>query len=92
MMMSLCKIREHNKILFYLENGVLSLVIAQGEDLKLCNCFAADDFQTALYYIFLSIKQFQINPELSVLYSISNLTTEQTISICSYFKSAEVLQ
>lgn len=92
MLVSLFKIRDYNKIIASVDSGVLSLVIAEGDTLVLCNEFEAPDFTTAEYFIFLSLKKFQINPELSSIYFLSELKDEQRLSLCNYFKSAEQLQ
>lgn len=93
MLMSLCKIRHHNKIMASISDDVLSLVVAQGDRLQFCNCFKAGDFTTALYYIFMVLKKLQINPEISTLYFTSgNVGQEQLTSLFRYFKSAEILQ
>jgi len=92
MLMSLFKIRSYNKILASIDAGVLSLVIAEGDSLVLCNEFEAPDFTTAEYFIFLALKNFQINPELSSIYFLSELKGEDKLSLCNYFKSAEQLQ
>ena len=93
MLMSLCKIRHHNKIMASISDDVLSLVVAQGDRLQFCNCFKAGDFTTALYYIFMVLKKLQINPEISTLYFTSgNVSQEQLTSLFRYFKSAEILQ
>lgn len=93
MLMSLCKIRHHNKLIASLSNGVLSLVVAQGDRLQFCNCFKAADFTTALYYIFMVLKKQQINPEISTLYFMScDVSQEHLTSLFRYFKSAEFLQ
>lgn len=93
MLMSLCKIRHHNKIIASVSDDVLSLVVAQGDRLQFCNCFKAGDFTTALYYIFMVLKKLQINPEISTLYFTScNVSQERLTSLFRYFKSAEILQ
>lgn len=93
MLMSLCKIRHHNKIIASVSGDVLSLVVAQGDRLQFCNCFKAEDFTTALYYIFMVLKKLQINPEISTLYFTSgDVSQEQLTSLFRYFKSAEILQ
>lgn len=92
MIMSLFKLRDYNKILAAVEDGYLYLVIAQGSGLKFCNSFKADDFTTAEYYIFMVLKQLQINPEASTLTFMSEIPRDRTAELYHYFKSAEVLQ
>ena len=92
MLLSLCKIRDYNKIIMDFTDGVLYLTVAQGDQLRVCNAFAAEDFVTAEYYLFSALKSLQINPEISTVYSMEALSQQQCISLCSYFKNAETLQ
>lgn len=84
-------VREHNKILvdFEPEKGEVHIVIAEGDDLKMCNTFPAADFTTAQYFIFSAIRQFQFNPEMSNLYFASPLGVEQREALLGYFHGAE---
>lgn len=92
MLMSLFKIGEHNKIIACHRDGELFLVIAQGGELRLCNVFQAADFTTAQYYLFLTMKSLQLNPQLSTVYFMDALSKEQSISMYNYFKAVEVLR
>lgn len=92
MIMSLFKLRDYNKILASLKDGYLYLVIAQGNRLVFCNSFPANDFTTAEYYIFMVLKQLQINPEVSTLTFMSEVAGEKMAELYHYFKAAEVLQ
>ena len=89
---SLFKIPDFNKILADWTDSTLSLVIAQGENLVLCNEYEAADFVTAQYYIFAALQKLQINPLLSTVYFSSDIDAGRLISLCSYFKNAERLQ
>lgn len=82
----------YNKILAQIRDGYLYLAIARGDSLLLANCYKAADFTTAEYYIFSALKSLQINPEISTLFLAAQVTHPQMISLCSYFKSVEVLQ
>lgn len=77
----------YNKILCSLSGGRLHLAIAQGKSLLLANCFEAQDFTTAEYYIFLAVKSLQINPEVSTICWMSDLEPAQEMSLYRYFKS-----
>jgi len=92
LLLSLPKVSGYNKILSRLEDGVLSLVIASAEDLQLCNVFHAEDFTTAEYFLFLSLRKLQINPEISVIHFTSALSEEQIQSLMCYFKNVDVLR
>lgn len=92
MLLSLCKIGEYNKILACVADGWLYVTVARGAGLDFCNCFKVDDFVTVEYYILMVLRKLQINPEISTIYFMSPLSEEQTVSLYSYFKNAEVLQ
>lgn len=92
MVQSLFKIREYNKIVACHSDGELFLVIAQGDSLQLCNVFPAKDFLSAQYFIFLALKNLQLNPQLSTLYFMGDVKPEDSLSMYSYFKNVEVLR
>lgn len=92
MLLSLCKIRDYNKILASLDDGILSLVVAFGEEVAFCNSFPAADFVTAEYYIFCVMRKLQLNPEQSSIFFASPLSLEERLSLGAYFRSAEQLQ
>ena len=77
----------YNKILCSLRDGRLTIAIAQGKSLLLANSFAAPDFTTAEYYIFLAVKSLQINPEVSTICCLTELEPGQEMSLYRYFKS-----
>ena len=82
---------EYNKILCSWRDGRLFLAIAQGKSLLLANVFEAADFTTAEYFIFLSMKSLQLNPEMSTISWRSPLDADEEMSLYRYFKSVEVL-
>jgi hypothetical protein len=82
-------ISEYNRILASYIDGILYLVIAQGKSLMLCNTYQAPDFTTAEYFIFMAMKKFQLNPEISTIFFRTPLNEDQEISLYRYFKSVE---
>ncbi len=80
---------DYNKILASYMDGFLYLVVAQGKSLLLCNSFQAPDFTTAQYFIFLTLKKLQLNPEVSTICFRTPLTEDQEMSLYRYFKSVE---
>ena len=82
---------EYNKILASYRDGYLHLAIAQGKTLQLANAYAAMDFTTAEYYIFLVMKTLQLNPEVSTICWRTPLSAEEEMSLYRYFKAVEVL-
>ena len=91
MLREMPSIKEYNKILASYMDGVLYLLIAQGKSLLLCNSFQAPDFTTAQYFIFLSMKKLQLNPEVSTICFRTPLAEEDEMSLYRYFKSVEKL-
>ena len=83
--------KEYNRILASFRDGHLFLVIAQGRTLRLANVFDAPDFTTAEYFIFLSMKSLQLNPEVSTISFRTPVTAEEEISLCRYFKAVELI-
>ncbi len=82
---------EHNKIVASHLGGRLHLVVARDERLLLCNSFEAADFTTAEYFIFLVMRKFQLNPEVSSIHFNTPLTAEQETSLLNYFSSVKHL-
>jgi len=82
---------EYNKILCSIKEDQLYIAIAQGKTLLMANSFRVQDFTTAQYYIFLSIKAHQINPEMSTICWISKLDADEEMSLYRYFKSVVTL-
>ena len=77
---------EYNKIVASWADGYLHLVIAQGKSLRLANVFQAPDFTTAQYFLFLGLKQLQLNPEVSTVCFRTPLSPETRMSLYRYFK------
>lgn len=84
-------IQEYNKILASYMDGYLYLVIAQGRSLMLCNSFQAPDFTTAEYFLFLAMKNLQLNPEVSTVCFCTSLESDQEMSLYRYFRNVEQL-
>lgn len=89
MLTSLESIGEYNKIVASYMDGYLYLVIAQGRTLLLCNAYAAQDFTTAEYFLFLALKKLQLNPEMSTVFFRTPIGEEEEMSLYRYFKNVE---
>jgi hypothetical protein len=89
MLTSLVSIGEYNKIVASYMDGYLYLVIAQGRTLLLCNAYAAQDFTTAEYFLFLALKKLQLNPEMSTVFFRTPIGEEEEMSLYRYFKNVE---
>ena len=91
LLMKLSEIPEYNKILASYGDGVLTLVISQGDNLLLANTFQAADFTTAEYFLFMAVKKLQLNPEVSTVSFMTPLSGEEEMSLYRYFKAVESL-
>ena len=89
MLESLSQIRDYNRIVASYMDGVLYLVISQGNTLLLCNSYKAQDFTTAQYFLFWAMKKLQLNPEMSTVYFRTPLSEEQELSLYRYFMNVE---
>ena len=89
MLSAMADIPDYNKIVAAYMDGWLCLAIAQGKTLMLCNSFQAPDFTTAEYFVFLTMKKLQLNPEMSSIYFRTHLSEEQEMSLYRYFRSIE---
>lgn len=84
-------VNDYNKVIASYADGYLYLVVAQGRTLLLCNAFKAADFTTAEYFIFMVMKKFQLNPEVSSIWFRTPLSQDEEFSLYNYFKSVEIL-
>ena len=91
MLRSLSEIPEYNKILAAYKDGYLYLVVAQGKSLLFCNTFKASDFTTAQYFLFMTLKKLQLNPEISTIFFRTPLEEDQELSLYRYFRNVEQL-
>jgi hypothetical protein len=89
MLRSVLHLPDYNKILASYMDGVLYLVIAQGRTLLLCNSFQAPDFTTAQYFVFLAMKNLQLNPEVSTVTFRTPLSEDDEMSLYRYFKNVD---
>ncbi len=80
-----------NKVIFHYskEKKLSHIVISAGEELKIANCFKADTFESALYFLFLSIKQLQMNPKQCTVRVCWDIMPEQEATIGKFFKGVE---
>ena len=83
------RLSEHNRIVASFGGGYLHLGIAQGDNLLLANVFRAADFTTAEYFLFMTIRRLQMNPEVSSVHFRTPLSDEMEMSLYRYFRSVE---
>ena len=85
------KLNRFNKVVVHLGDSRVDIVVATGEKLLLCNSFPASDGVTAQYFIFLAIRQFQINPELTTVYFFGEADESVKSDLFRHFASVEVI-
>lgn len=83
--LSLCE--DYNKVVASYMDGYLHLAIAQGKSLQLANIYAAPDFTTAEYFLFLALKRLQLNPEVTTVCFRTPLAPSAEMSLYRYFKA-----
>lgn len=88
---SLKTYREYNKIAAVHRDGLLHICIAEGDKLMLANSFPAADAVTAEYFIFASLKQFQINPIVSFIHIGAETSASMKKDLSAYFKGVKAL-
>ena len=86
-------VHEYNKVAFHYckEVGFAHIVIYTGDELKLANSFKVDSFESALYFLFLSIKGLQMNPQQCMINICWNISDEQKKTVVKFFKGANVV-
>ncbi|MCL2502020.1 MAG: DUF3822 family protein [Bacteroidales bacterium] len=74
----------HTRALFYYHNDHLYLGLMREQELLLCNAYEAPQANTALYFLFLSLHQWQLNPE-SILLYIAGQCSKSLIQLLSRY-------
>lgn len=82
--------KHHNRVVASYGDSLLTLVISEGDKLLLCNSYKAEDFTTALYYVFFAIRQFQFNPEVTTIYFRNELDEDSQMMLYRYFSGVEI--
>ena len=72
---------DYNKVVASYRDGWLHLAVAQGRSLLLANVYAAPDFTTAEYFLFLALKRLQLNPEVTTVCFRTPLESEAEMSL-----------
>lgn len=84
-------IKDFNKVLVNYDGGTADIVLVAGDKLLLANSYPAGDRLTGEYFIFAALKQFQINPEVTVVYFHGTVPFEMQNDLFRYCKGAEKL-
>ena len=85
-------IEDYNKVAFHYskEKGIAHIIIYTGNDLRLANSFKVDSYESALYFLFLSIKGLQMNPQQCMVHICWGIDAAQKQTADRFFKGAQV--
>ena len=85
-------IDHYNKVVFHYstERRLAHIVISTGNELKIANCFKVDTFESALYFLFLSIQQLQMNPKQCIVRVCFQATIGQQQIMDKFFNGVEI--
>ncbi len=82
---SLCYYQEHNKVLFSFDGESVSIVALDGNKLIFLNSFPAIHFNSALYFLLLSVKEIQFNPEQTTVFVNGKISDLEISDMAKYF-------
>ena len=88
---ALGRIADHNKVAAAVNEGTVSIVLAEGDRLLLANAYPAPDAVTAEYFLFAAMKQFQLNPQITTVYFLGDAPRELLNDLFRHFKGVERL-
>jgi len=81
----------HNRLAVSLDNQYIYIVLAEGEKLLLANAYPAADIVTAEYFIFATLREFQINPRMTTIYFRGEVPPGLTEEMFRHFRSVEFI-
>jgi hypothetical protein len=81
----------HTRALFFYRNQHLYLIVMKEHRLLLCNAYHAEEFNTALYFLFFSLHQWQLNPESLRLYISGQISKQNRQILHTYFPKIAIL-
>lgn len=89
MISRISSLQDYNKIFFQFYKGIVHIIAAEGSRLVYCNSFPAIHFNTALYFLLLTLKEVQFNPEITTVYVSGNLKDFEIMDISKYFSKVK---
>ena len=81
----------HTRILYFYHDHFLYLTLMREQQLLLCNAYYAPDCNTALYFLFLVLQQWQLNPDSIRLYISGQLSKHHRQTLLHYFPLISIL-
>lgn len=85
-------IKEYNKVIFHYSSShnLAHVVICKGNELQLVNSYSANSFESAVYFLFLALKQTIINPLQTKIQMCSEFSPQEVQTIEKYFSGVEI--
>ncbi len=85
-------INGYNKVILNIDkkNNITHIVIAQDKELKLINTYSTGNFKDALYYLFLALKNLQINAALTNICIYNIIDDKKADILNNYFNKIEI--
>lgn len=86
------EINDYNKVVFHFnkEQEIAHILISKGNNLQLLNTYNAKNFNSALYFLLLAIKQTIINSHQTILHVLNNMSAEEKDTAQNYFKKIKI--
>ena len=88
---ALPRIADHNKVAASVNDATISIALAEGDRLLLANAYPAPDAVTAEYFLFATLRQFQLNPQITTVYFLGETPRELLNDLFRHFKGVERL-
>ena len=81
----------HTRAIFFYRSQYLYLTLMKEKQLLLCNSYYAPEFNTALYFLFFVLHQWQLNPESLRLYISGQISKQNRQLLQNYFPLISIL-
>lgn len=82
-------IDEHNKVVAHFDGSELDIAIAEGSKLLFANTYEVSDHVSGEYFIFAAMRQFQMNPEVTVVYFYGDAPFKMKNDLIRFCKGVE---
>lgn len=82
----------YNNAIFHYnsEINLCHIIICEGKELKIANSFKCDNFNTALYFLILSVKKLNMNPKQTKIRVCYNITNNDAALMKRFFNGIEM--
>lgn len=76
---------EYNKLFFQYYKGYVIILACEGDRILHCTSYPAHHFNSALYFLLLTLKEVQFNPEQTTVFISGNLRESDFYDLSKYF-------